>query len=128
MLVELATGAMVALRGGAAYGIVERVFVLAALGWLVVESLRQWWRAGHRLGSAPAREAGALVLVAGWCVLAGVTTTVLAPVTMSTSGEPPSPKPAECGVFRRERVVDTPHSYVFPTLADGVGVTCPRSR
>ncbi len=125
VLVGLASGAGFAVGGGAAYGILERVFVLAALGCLAAEAIRQWWRAGRRLGSVRAREAAALALVAGWCLAAGVVTTVVWPVTTSTTNFQArvslSPDPRDSGRVTVETVLGDVR-IDFAGLAPGLRV------
>ena len=57
-------------------GSLERVAVLAALGWLNVAAVRAWWMAGHRLGSRQMRQLLGLGVTTMACVFAGIVTTI----------------------------------------------------
>ncbi len=85
LLVALLTGAVLVGREVQAYGLLERVAVLAALGWLNVAAVRAWWMAGHRLGSRQMRQLLGLGVTTMACVCAGIVTTILAPVPASTA-------------------------------------------
>lgn len=84
LLVVAALGVVTVGWVDVAFGRAERWVTALLVAWPAIAAGLAWWRAGHRIGSRPARRAVTFGVVTVACALAGVAATAIAPVTAET--------------------------------------------